>query len=214
MWTGSTPGHSAKIFQSSSAIRTGLKFTFILAMRCYGNYPMRNQRLLREAEICEDRDHLSCANFRRPQWWPFRFGLNIGYARGKFEPVPSDRKDCMIELECLRCLHALKLPYHHLPVRGVRKMSPVIRSEGYAERMAILEDLGVQEKALVQDDGLDEVTVADDDQAKKEFYARAFQEWAEGNVEGTAQEIFDGVTMLIEAEWFPSAALTQVGRSR
>ena len=79
-------------------------------------------------------------------------------------------------------------------------MSPVIRNEGYAERMAILEDLGVQEKALVQDDGLDEVTVADDDQAKKEFYARAFQEWAEGNVEGTAQEIFDGVTMLIEAE--------------
>ena len=66
--------------------------------------------------------------------------------------------------------------------------------------MAILEDLGVQEKALVQDDGLDEVTVADDDQAKREFYARAFQEWAEGNVEGTAQEIFDGVTMLIEAE--------------
>jgi hypothetical protein len=79
-------------------------------------------------------------------------------------------------------------------------MNPVIRSEGYAERMAVLEDLGVQEKALVQDDGLDEVTVADDDQAKKNFYARAFQEWAEGNVEGTAQEIFDGVTMLIEAD--------------
>jgi hypothetical protein len=48
-------------------------------------------------------------------------------------------------------------------------MSPLMRSEGYAERMAILEDLGVQEKALVQDDGLDEVTVANDDQAKKEF---------------------------------------------
>ncbi len=79
-------------------------------------------------------------------------------------------------------------------------MSPVTRSEGYAERMAILEDLGVQEKALIQDDGLDEVTVAGNDQAEKDFYARAFQEWAEGNVEGTAQEIFDGVTMLIEAE--------------
>jgi hypothetical protein len=44
----------------------------------------------------------------------------------------------------------------------------------------ILEDLGVQEKALVQDDGLDKVTVANDDQAKKDFYARALQEWAEG----------------------------------
>jgi hypothetical protein len=79
-------------------------------------------------------------------------------------------------------------------------MNPVIRSEGYVERMAILEDLGVQEKALVEDDDLDEVTVADDDQAKKNFYARAFQEWAEGNVEGTAQEIFYGVTMLLDAE--------------
>jgi hypothetical protein len=79
-------------------------------------------------------------------------------------------------------------------------MKTVIRSEGYVERMAILEDLGVQEKALVQDDGLDEVTVADDDQAKRNFYARAFQEWAEGNVEGTAQEIFDGVTMLLDGE--------------
>jgi hypothetical protein len=77
-------------------------------------------------------------------------------------------------------------------------MSPVKRSEGYAERLAILEDLGVQEKALIQDDGLDEVTVANDDQAKKDFYARAFQEWAEGNVEGTADEIFDAVTILLE----------------
>ena len=53
-------------------------------------------------------------------------------------------------------------------------MNPVTRSEGYAERLAILEDLGVQEKALIQDDGLDEVTVADNDQAKKHFYSRAF----------------------------------------
>jgi hypothetical protein len=81
-------------------------------------------------------------------------------------------------------------------------MSPVKRSEGYAERLAILEDLGVQEKALIQDDGLDEVTVANDDQAKKDFYARAFQEWAEGNVEGTADEIFDAVTILLEGGWF------------
>ena len=79
-------------------------------------------------------------------------------------------------------------------------MSPVKRIEGYAERLAILEDLGVQEKALVQDDGLDEVTVTNDDQAKKDFYARAVQEWAEGNVEGTAQEIFDAVTTLLEGD--------------
>jgi hypothetical protein len=39
---------------------------------------------------------------------------------------------------------------------------------------------------------------ADDDQAKKHFNARAFQEWAEGNVEDTAQEIFDAVAMLLD----------------
>lgn len=35
MRTGSTPGHSARMFQSSSAFRTGLKTTFAFAMRCY-----------------------------------------------------------------------------------------------------------------------------------------------------------------------------------
>jgi hypothetical protein len=48
--------------------------------------------------------------------------------------------------------------------------------------------------------GLDEVTVANDDQAKKDFYARAFQEWAEGNIDGTAQEIFDAVTAILEGD--------------
>jgi hypothetical protein len=36
MSTGSTPGHSARICQSSSAIRTGLKITLALAIRFYG----------------------------------------------------------------------------------------------------------------------------------------------------------------------------------
>jgi hypothetical protein len=64
---------------------------------------------------------------------------------------------------------------------------------------------------LVEDDGLDEVTVADDDQAKKNFYAMAFQEWAEGNLEGTAQEIFD-VTFAFGGQtrsWFSLRAPTQ-----
>jgi len=43
MWTGSTPGYSARIFQSPSAIRTGLKFTFTFAMFPYGKNSKRNQ---------------------------------------------------------------------------------------------------------------------------------------------------------------------------
>src|SRR6185437_6903009 len=41
--TCSTPGYSAIIFQSSSAIRTGLKLTFGLAIRCYADNSTKNQ---------------------------------------------------------------------------------------------------------------------------------------------------------------------------
>ena len=39
----------------------------------------------------------------------------------------------------------------------------------------------------------DEVSASSDEAAIKRLFARAFREWAEGNVEGTAQEIFDAV---------------------
>jgi len=42
------------------------------------------------------------------------------------------------------------------------------------------------------------VSSAADEQANKEFYARAFKEWAAGNIDGDAQEIFDAVTAAIE----------------
>jgi hypothetical protein len=39
-----------------------------------------------------------------------------------------------------------------------------------------------------------------DEQASKNFYARAFDEWAGGNVVGTAREIFDSVTAIVESK--------------
>ena len=45
-----------------------------------------------------------------------------------------------------------------------------------------------------------EVTVVGNDQAMKDFYARAFQEWALGNLEGTAFEIFEDVTAILESD--------------
>ena len=57
-----------------------------------------------------------------------------------------------------------------------------------------------EEKALIYDDASDKISVSQDDGAKRDFYARAFQEWSLGNVEGTAEEIFDGVTMLLESD--------------
>ena len=37
-----------------------------------------------------------------------------------------------------------------------------------------------------------------DEEAHKAFYARAFKEWAAGNIKGEAQDIFDAVTAAIE----------------
>jgi hypothetical protein len=80
------------------------------------------------------------------------------------------------------------------------RMSAIKGNETYEERLAVLEELGIEEKALVYDEAVDKISVSKDDAAAKDFYARAFQEWSLGNVEGTAEEIFDAVTMLLEDE--------------
>jgi len=79
-------------------------------------------------------------------------------------------------------------------------MSAIKGNETYEERLAVLEELGIEEKALVYDEAVDKISVSKDHAAAKDFYARAFQEWSLGNVEGTAEEIFDAVTMLLEDE--------------
>ena len=63
-----------------------------------------------------------------------------------------------------------------------------------------LENLGLEEGALRYNRAADIVTVVRDEQAFKNFYARAFDEWAGGNVVGTAREIFDRVTAIIESK--------------
>jgi hypothetical protein len=66
------------------------------------------------------------------------------------------------------------------------------------ERLIALEEMGIEEKALIYDDASDRLSVSEDQTAIKDFYARALQECALGNVEGTAAEIFEAVTSLIE----------------
>ena len=79
-------------------------------------------------------------------------------------------------------------------------MIPATKHDPYEEQIAALEEMGIEEKALIYDDASDKISVSQDDGAKRDFYARAFQEWSLGNVEGTAEEIFDGVTMLLESD--------------
>ena len=77
---------------------------------------------------------------------------------------------------------------------------PGVKNDPREDRLNQLEDLGIEEKALVLDKTTNEVTVAGNDQAMKDFYARAFQEWALGNLEGTAFEIFEDVTAILESD--------------
>ena len=78
-------------------------------------------------------------------------------------------------------------------------MTPVSNNEAYEERLAALEEMGIEEKALIYDEATDKLAVSNDEIAIKDFYARAFQEWSLGNIDGTAEEIFDAVTSLLEA---------------
>jgi hypothetical protein len=78
-------------------------------------------------------------------------------------------------------------------------MSHVKRDlEEHEDMLAAIEALGIEEKALILDEDTDEVSSAEDEQANRQFYARAFKEWAAGNIDGDAQDIFDAVTAAIE----------------
>ena len=79
-------------------------------------------------------------------------------------------------------------------------MSPFEQDDAYEDRLVILEELGIEENALEHDEFTDEVSASSDEVAVKRFFARAFQEWAEGNVQGTAQEIFDGIIILLDSD--------------
>jgi hypothetical protein len=79
-------------------------------------------------------------------------------------------------------------------------MSPVTENDPREERLAALEEMGIEEKALIYDEAGDKLSVSDDEAARKDFYARAFQEWSLGNIEGTAEEIFDVVTFLLDED--------------
>ncbi len=79
-------------------------------------------------------------------------------------------------------------------------MSQVKRAlEEHEDLLSAVEALGIEEKALVHDEGTDEVSSAEDEEANKALYARAFKEWAVGNIKGDAQDIFDAVTAAIES---------------
>ena len=79
-------------------------------------------------------------------------------------------------------------------------MNTIDQDDAYEDRLVVLEELGIEENALEHDEFTDEVSASSDEAAVKRFFARAFREWAEGNVQGTAQEIFDGIITLLDSD--------------
>jgi hypothetical protein len=50
-------------------------------------------------------------------------------------------------------------------------MKPIKRNEAYEERLATLEEMGLEEKALIYDAAADKIAVSNDETAIKDFYA-------------------------------------------
>jgi hypothetical protein len=71
--------------------------------------------------------------------------------------------------------------------------------EEQEDLLVAIDMLGIEEKALILDEASDEVSPSEDEQANKDFYARAFKEWASGNLTGDAKDIFDAVAAAIES---------------
>jgi hypothetical protein len=68
----------------------------------------------------------------------------------------------------------------------------------HESRLTAITTIGLEVKALVFDEGADEIVYTNDARAEKLLYARAFQAWADGKIEGSADDIFETVQEVLE----------------
>jgi hypothetical protein len=69
----------------------------------------------------------------------------------------------------------------------------------HEDRVATITAIAVEAKALIPDEGGEEMISTNDPKAEKAVYASAFQAWADGKIEGTAEDIFETVQEVLEA---------------
>jgi hypothetical protein len=69
----------------------------------------------------------------------------------------------------------------------------------HEDRVAAITAIAIEAKALILGESADETNSADDPNAEKVVYAKAFQGWADGRIEGTAEDIFETVQEVLEA---------------
>jgi hypothetical protein len=70
--------------------------------------------------------------------------------------------------------------------------------EEHKDRVAAITAIAIEAKALTIDEGEDEANSTDDPNAEKIVYARAFRAWADGKIEGTAEDIFETIQEVME----------------
>ena len=68
----------------------------------------------------------------------------------------------------------------------------------HEERLALIEEICIDEEALVLDTATDEVYFSADEEAYRHAYVAVFQAWAKGKIKGTAEQIFDATKSVLE----------------
>ena len=66
-------------------------------------------------------------------------------------------------------------------------------------RITAITAIAIEANALVFGEGRGKTNSTNDPGAEKAVYARAFQAWADGKIEGNAEDIFETVQEVLEA---------------
>jgi hypothetical protein len=68
----------------------------------------------------------------------------------------------------------------------------------HENRLTVITTIGLEVNALVFDESSDEIACTNDARAEKLLYAKAFQAWSDGKIEGSAEDIFETVQEVLE----------------
>jgi len=69
----------------------------------------------------------------------------------------------------------------------------------HERRVATITAIAIEARAIVLNDSADEPRSMANPNAEKLVYAKAFQAWADGAIEGTAEDIFESVEEVLDA---------------
>jgi hypothetical protein len=68
----------------------------------------------------------------------------------------------------------------------------------HEERLVLIEEICIDNGALVYDDTTQQVFFSADDDAYKNAYVDVFQAWAKGTIQGTAEQVFHATKSILE----------------